>query len=58
MSGYGPDNQTVHVILPTTDDHLDPLVNREVPSCDENRLLTHNDNTDTNRRNRIDKKTC
>ena len=48
-------NPTVHLIQPTTDDHLDALVNREVPSCDENTPATHNDSTDSNQRNRIDK---
>ena len=47
---------TVHLIQLTLDDQLDPLGNREVPSCDENRLVNHNDTTDSSYRNRTDKK--
>ena len=46
------DNPIVHPIKPTIDDDLDPFDNREVPACDENRLITNNDTTDSDYRNR------
>lgn len=50
------DNPTVHLIQPTSDDHLYPLGNRKVLLYGENRLPTLNDITDINHRNRINKK--
>lgn len=50
------DNPTVHLIQPTSDDHLYPLGNRKVLLCNENRLPTLNDTADINHRNRINKK--
>lgn len=40
-------NSTGNLIQPTIDEHLDPLGFREWPSCDENRLVTHNDTTNS-----------
>ena len=45
------DNLTVYLIQPALEDPC-----REVPSCDENRLVTHNDTRDSNHRITIDKK--
>ena len=48
-------NSTGNLIQPTIDEQLDPLGVREGPSCDENRLVTHNDTTNSGQIIRIDK---